>query len=97
MYNKIIRDTTYNNILGDKKMMNNILENKFIELNENEKETLNGGNGWWDASMIGICAAGGGIIGGIVGGAFTAGAGTGAGVALGSHYAAIGCTAIRYL
>ena len=86
MYNKIIRGTTYNNILGDKKMMNNILENKFIELNENEKETLNGGNGWWDASMIGI-----------VGGAFTAGAGTGAGFAIGSHYAAIGCTAIRYL
>ena len=73
-------------------MMNNILENKFIELNENEKEILNGGDGWWDASMIGICA-----IGGVIGGAFTAGAGTGAGVALGSHYAAIGCTAIRYL
>ena len=36
-------------------------------------------------------------IGGLIGGAFTAGAGTGAGVALGSHYAAIGCTAIRYL
>ena len=97
MYNKIIRGTTYNNILRDKKMMNNILENKFIELNENEKETLNGGNGWWDASMIGICAVGGGIIGGVVGGAFTAGAGTGAGFAIGSHYAAIGCTAIRYL
>ena len=32
------------------------LENKLIELNENEKETLNGGNGRWDASMIGICA-----------------------------------------
>ena len=47
--------------------------------------------------MIGICAVGGGIIGGVVGGAFTAGAGTGAGFAIGSHYAAIGCTAIRYL
>ena len=47
--------------------------------------------------MIGICAVGGGIIGGIVSGLFTAGTATGAGFAISSHYAAIGCTAIRYL
>lgn len=97
MYNKIIRGTTYNNKLGDKRMMNNISEQKFTELNKKEQEKLNGGDGWWDATMIGICAVGGGAIGGIVGGLITAGAGTGAGFAIGSHYAAIGCTAIRYL
>lgn len=78
-------------------MMNNILEQKFTELNKKEQEKLNGGDGWSDAGTIGMCAVGGGIIGGIVSGLFTGGAATGAGFAIGSHYAAIGCTAIRYL
>lgn len=35
-------------------MMNNILEQKFTELNKKEQEKLNGGDGWWDATMIGM-------------------------------------------
>ena len=40
---------------------NRVYTDTFTELNENEKEILNGGDGWWDASMIGICAIGGGL------------------------------------